>query len=123
MMLERGVTVFHETIRQWTGKFGQAYANGLRRHQVLPHAAHGAGVCAAGAGHQQAGQLRRGTTPADDRGGATPIEVSEHRAENSHQPTRQHERAMTRFTSAGHAQRFLSASTNKLTMPTPAPST
>jgi transposase-like protein len=31
------------------------------------------------------------------------------RAENSHQPTRQRERAMKRFTSAGHAQRFLSA--------------
>ncbi|MBW0292743.1 transposase [Rhodococcus sp. MH15] len=31
------------------------------------------------------------------------------RAENSHQPTRQRERAMKRFTSPGHAQRFLSA--------------
>jgi putative transposase len=31
------------------------------------------------------------------------------RAENSHQPTPQRERAMKRFTSAGHAQRFLSA--------------
>jgi putative transposase len=31
------------------------------------------------------------------------------RAENSHQPTRQRERRMQRFKSAGHAQRFLSA--------------
>jgi putative transposase len=31
------------------------------------------------------------------------------RAENSHQPTRQRERAMRRFKSAGHAQRFLAA--------------
>ena len=31
------------------------------------------------------------------------------RAENSHQPTRQRERAMTRFKSSRHAQRFLSA--------------
>ncbi|GHO71515.1 IS6 family transposase [Ktedonobacter sp. SOSP1-52] len=31
------------------------------------------------------------------------------RAENSHQPTRQRERSMRRFTSPGHAQRFLSA--------------
>ncbi len=31
------------------------------------------------------------------------------RAENSHQPTRQRERAMKRFTSSGHAQRFLFA--------------
>ena len=31
------------------------------------------------------------------------------RAENSHQPTRQRERAMKRFKSVRHAQRFLSA--------------
>jgi putative transposase len=31
------------------------------------------------------------------------------RAENSHQPTRLREKAMRRFKSAGHAQRFLSA--------------
>ena len=31
------------------------------------------------------------------------------RAEKSHQPTRQRERRMGRFKSAGHAQRFLSA--------------
>ena len=31
------------------------------------------------------------------------------RAENSHQPTRQRERAMKRFTSVRHAQRFLTA--------------
>ncbi len=31
------------------------------------------------------------------------------RAENSHQPTRHRERAMKRFTSPGHAQRFLAA--------------
>jgi len=30
-------------------------------------------------------------------------------AENSHQPTRQRERIMRRFTSPGHAQRFLAA--------------
>jgi len=30
------------------------------------------------------------------------------RAENSHQPTRERERRMRRFTSPGHAQRFLS---------------
>lgn len=31
------------------------------------------------------------------------------RAENSHQPTRQRERVIRRFTLPGHAQRFLSA--------------
>ena len=35
--------------------------------------------------------------------------VSQYRAENSHQPTRQRERAMKRFKSSRHAQRFLSA--------------
>ncbi|HYB34940.1 MAG TPA: DDE-type integrase/transposase/recombinase, partial [Mycobacterium sp.] len=35
--------------------------------------------------------------------------ISLNRAENSHQPTRQRERAMKRFTSVRHAQRFLSA--------------
>jgi len=36
MMLARGVTVSHDTIRQWTGKFGQAYATGLRRRRPHP---------------------------------------------------------------------------------------
>ena len=36
MMLARGVTVSHGTIRQWTGTFGQAYANGLRRRRPRP---------------------------------------------------------------------------------------
>jgi putative transposase len=36
MMLERGVVVSHETVRQWCGKFGQIYANGLRRRRARP---------------------------------------------------------------------------------------
>ena len=36
MMLERGVVVFHETIRQWCYKFGQTYANELRRRRPRP---------------------------------------------------------------------------------------
>ncbi len=36
LLAERGVVVTYETIRQWCGKFGQAYANGLRRHQPRP---------------------------------------------------------------------------------------
>ncbi len=31
MMLMRGVILTHETVRSWCLKFGQAYANGLRR--------------------------------------------------------------------------------------------
>jgi putative transposase len=33
MMMERGVVVSHETIRQWCQKFGQTYANGLRHRR------------------------------------------------------------------------------------------
>jgi putative transposase len=36
MMMERGVVVSHETIRQWCRKFGQTYANGLRRQRPRP---------------------------------------------------------------------------------------
>jgi putative transposase len=36
MMLERGIVVFHETVRQWCIKFGQSYANGLRRRRPRP---------------------------------------------------------------------------------------
>ena len=36
MMLARGITVSHETIRQWCAKFGQTYANGLRRRRARP---------------------------------------------------------------------------------------
>jgi putative transposase len=31
LLLQRGVIVSYETIRRWCAKFGQAYANGLRR--------------------------------------------------------------------------------------------
>jgi putative transposase len=36
MMMERGVVVSHETLRQWCQKFGQTYANGLRRRRPRP---------------------------------------------------------------------------------------
>ena len=36
MMLERGVVVSHETIRQWCAKFAQTYANALRRRRARP---------------------------------------------------------------------------------------
>ncbi len=34
--MQRGVVVSYETIRAWCAKFGQAYANGLRRRQPRP---------------------------------------------------------------------------------------
>ena len=36
LMLERGVVVSYETIRLWCAKFGQAYANQLRRRRSRP---------------------------------------------------------------------------------------
>ncbi len=36
LMLERGVVVSYETVRRWCAKFGQAYANALRRRQPPP---------------------------------------------------------------------------------------
>ena len=33
LMASRGIVVRYETIRQWTLKFGQGYANELRRRQ------------------------------------------------------------------------------------------
>ena len=36
MMLALGVVVSHETIRQWCQKFGQTYANELRRRPLRP---------------------------------------------------------------------------------------
>ncbi|MGH3710605.1 MAG: IS6 family transposase [Pseudonocardiaceae bacterium] len=158
MMLERGVVVSHETIRQWCAKFGQSYANGLRRRRAQPgnkwHLDE-VFIKINGTLHylwravDQHGEVldilvqpRRNAKAAKRffrrllKGlcyvprvvitdklasyGAAHREVMssvEHRrskylnnrAENSHQPTRQRKRAMKRFTSPGHAQRFLSA--------------
>jgi hypothetical protein len=36
MMLARGVILSHETVRQWCAKFGQTYANNLRRRRPCP---------------------------------------------------------------------------------------
>jgi putative transposase len=158
MMLQRGVVVSHETIRQWCAKFGQTYASALRRRRARPgdkwHLDE-VFIKINGTLHylwravDQHGnvldilvQSRRNTKAAKKffrrllKGlryvprvvitdklasyGAAHREIMssvEHRrskylnnrAENSHQPTRQRERAMKRFASPGHAQRFLSA--------------
>ena len=36
LMLERGVTVFYETVRRWCATFGQSCAHALRRRQPGP---------------------------------------------------------------------------------------
>ncbi len=36
LLAERGVVLTYETVRQWYRKFGQPYANALRRHRPRP---------------------------------------------------------------------------------------
>ena len=158
MMLRRGVVVSHESIRQWCAKFGQTYANALRRRRERPgdkwHLDE-VFIKINGRIHylwravDQHGNVldilvtsRRDTQAATrffrklltgleyvprvvitDKLGSYAaarrrvLRSVEHRqskylnnrAENSHQPTRARERAMKKCTSAGHAQRFLSA--------------
>ena len=158
MMLARGVVVSYETIRAWCAKFGQAYANQLRRRRFRPGdkwhldevfvKINGAQRYLWRAVDQHGNlldvlvQSRRNAKAArkffrkllkglryvprvlvTDKlasyGAAHRVVMPsvEHRqskylnnrAENSHQPTRQRERAMKRFKSIRHAQRFLSA--------------
>ena len=158
LMLERGVVVSHETIRRWCAKFGQTYANALRRRRACPGDKwhldemfvringtrrylwravdqHGLvlDILVTSRRDTKAAirffrKLLKGlayvprvlvTDKLRSYGAARHrvLRSVEHRqskylnnrAENSHQPTRQRERAMKKFTSAGHAQRFLSA--------------
>ncbi|MCX4869706.1 IS6 family transposase [Streptomyces sp. NBC_00825] len=159
LMLERGVIVSYETIRRWCLKFGQAYANSLRRRCPRPgdkwhldevfikinggkylwRAVDQDGMVLgtlvqarrdkAAARHFFRRLLKTtGAVPkvivtdklraygAAHREVMPSVEHRSHkglnnRAENSHQPTRQRERAMKGFRSIGGAQRFLSAFT------------
>ncbi len=158
LMLVCGVAVSYETIRRWCAKFGQAYANQLRRRRPRPGdkwrldevfvGINGRLRFLWGAVDQHGNvldvlvQSRRNAVAAKrffrkllkglryvprvlvtDKLGSYQVahralmSSVEHRrsrylndrAENSHQPTRQRERAMKRFKSSRHAQRFLSA--------------
>ncbi|MFI6063144.1 IS6 family transposase [Streptomyces sp. NPDC051286] len=158
LMLQRGVIVSYETVRRWCAKFGQAYADRLRRRRPRPGDKwHLDEVFIKINGEQkylwravdQDGnvldvlvQSRRDAKAAKrfmaklmkkqcrvprvlvtdklrsygvaHRKLMPSVEHRAHkglnnRAENSHQPTRQRERAMKGFRSAGAAQRFLSA--------------
>jgi putative transposase len=158
LLFERGIVVSYEAIRKWCRKFGQDYANKLRRRRPRPgdkwHLDE-VFLTINGERHylwravDQDGnildilvQSRRNKKAAKKffrkllKGltylprvvitdklksyGAAKREILpgvEHRqsrylnnrCENSHLPTRECERRMQRFKSAGHAQRFLSA--------------
>ncbi|MFF3959422.1 IS6 family transposase [Streptomyces sp. NPDC001890] len=158
LMLERGVVVSYETVRRWCLKFGQAYANALRRRRPRPGDKWHLGEVFI----KISGELKYLWRAVDQDGNVLDILVQnrrdkaaarrffrkllkktrsvarvvvtdklrsygaahrevmpsvEHRshkgpnnrAENSHQPTRQRERAMKGFRSVGGAQRFLAA--------------
>jgi putative transposase len=157
-MLARGVAVSYETIRRWCAKFGQAYANQLRRRRPRPGDKwhldevfiringrllylwravdqHGNVLDVLVQSHRNAVSAKRffrkllkglryvPRVLVTDKLGSYQVAHRElmssvehrrsrylnNRAENSHQPTRQRERAMKRFKSLRHAQRFLSA--------------
>jgi putative transposase len=158
LLAERGVTLSHEAVRYWCRKFGQAYANALRRRHPSPgdkwhleevfltinkerhylwRAVDQDGQVLdilvqrrrdKAAAKKFFRKLLKGLTyvprvivtdklrsyAAAKQEMLPSVERRQHRylnngAENSHQPTRQRERTMRRFKSAGHAQRFLSA--------------
>jgi putative transposase len=158
LMAARGIVVTYETIRQWCQKFGQQYANQLRRRRAqtgdkwhldevflkingklhyLWRAVDQQGnvldILVQSRRNKAAAKkffrkLLKGcqyvprvliTDKLASYGAAKQellrsVEHRQHRrlnnrAENSHQPTRQRERTMRRFKSAGHAQRFLAA--------------
>ena len=157
LMFARGVAVSYETIRAWCAKFGQAYANQLRRRRPPGDKWHLDKVFV-----KINGMIHYLWRAVDQHGNVLDVLVQprrnalaakrffrkllkglryvprvlvtdklasyqvahrdlmpsvahrrskylNNRAENSHQPTRQRERAMKRFKSARHAQRFLSA--------------
>ena len=158
LLFVRGIIVSHEAIRKWCRKFGQQYANQLRRRRPRPGdkwhldevfltingerhylwravdqdgnvldilVQRGRDKTAAKTFFRK---LLKGLTYAPrviitdklKSYGAAKREILpgvEHRqhrylnnrAENAHHPTRQRERRMQGFKSAGHAQRFLAA--------------
>ena len=137
LLAERGILVSYETIRQWCGKFGSAYARRLKRRQGrLGDTWHLDELFVNIRGQQhylwraverffrkllkgQGREPRRLVTDklrsyAAAQRTVMPSVIHDtgryenNRAEVSHQPTRQRERQMRRFKSSAQAQRFLS---------------
>ncbi|MET7979495.1 IS6 family transposase [Streptomyces mirabilis] len=158
LMLQRGVIVSYETVRRWCLKFGQAYADGLRRRRpaagdkwhldevfvkingerqylwravdqygdvldVLVQSKRDAKAAKRFMAKLMKKQCRVPRVLVTDKLRSYGVAHRElmpsvehrchkglnNRAENSHQTTRQRERAMRYFRSPGAAQRFLSA--------------
>src|SRR4051812_47784460 len=125
MLAARGIVVGHETVRQWALKFGQEFANRIRRR--LPRTGdkwHLDVLVQRRRDRHAAKRLLRkllkrqcraprvmitdklGSYAAAKQSIMPSVEHRQHkglnnRAENSHQPTRRRERQMKRFKSAG----------------------
>jgi putative transposase len=102
LLFARGIDVTYEAIRQWCLKFGQDYANRLRRRRPQP------------GDKWYMDEVLLKSYETAKREILPGVEHRQHRylnnrCENSHRPTRQRERRMQGFKSPGHAQRFLSA--------------
>ena len=117
-----GIIVTYETIRKWCRKFGRAYANQLCHRRPQPgdkwHLAAKKFFRKLLKGCQYVPQViitdKLKSYGAAKREIIPSVDHCQHRylnnrAENSHQPTRQRERRMQGFKSAGQAQRFLAA--------------
>src|ERR1700724_3708729 len=120
MLAARGISVTHETIRQWGLKFGREFANRIRpraprRREKEPSKRLFRKLL------KKQGRAPRvlitdklKSYAAAKREIMPGVEHRQHkglnnRAENSHQPTRRRERIMKRFKSPRQVQRFLSA--------------
>jgi transposase-like protein len=102
MLAQRGVDVSYETIRCWTLKFGQLFAQNLRQSRSCSCHWNLDEVFVKIRGRQL--YLWRAV---DDEGEVLDVLV-QRRTENSHLPVRRRERKMQKFKSEGSAQRFLS---------------
>ncbi len=126
---DAGCDLSYETVREWCFKFGQTYANGVRRKSPRPGDRwHLDEVFLKINGRVHFfRKLLKGlryvprviitdklksysAAKAEVMPGVDHLQqkYQNNRAENSHQPTRLREKIMRRFKSAGHAQRFLS---------------
>src|SRR5688572_4664478 len=158
LLAARGIVVTYETVRQWCLKFGQQYANQLRRRRpktgdkwhldevflkingktsylwrAVDQDGNVLDILVQSRRNKAAAKKffrkvlkgceyvprvlitdKLGSYEAAHKDVMPSVEHRKHkrlnnRAENSHQPTRQRERTMRCFKSAGHARRFLSA--------------
>src|SRR6266478_3715015 len=115
MLAARGISVTHETIRQWGLKFGREFADRMSRRdknaakrlfrKLLKKQGRAPRVLVTDKLKSYAAAKREIMPGVEHR----QHKGLNNRAENSHQPTRRRERIMKQFKSPRQVQRFLSA--------------